>query len=427
MDNPDITMEEYIRLEEEKAHRHGKVYNWETAKYDETSLSEYDEVEQNVLYLNDLFPFNIIYPDNLKSDKDNDDNEIDIIQFSGDNVNTQGSKKFLEASHDKIDKIFIMKSFVMELDVNIMAWNYLNNGMLLNLIKNLYVPFGIPFDPKRYYKDGVYTRMLRRPRSPYGVSISEYAVSALRTERLNFVIRVEGYTEEIVHNFEDRLETIFERQVNRVHVLDFEGLTPEMRQDLAERLRMVYTGDDGQEIFVSLHTSKEMAEDGFEAYWLGSKRVIPDKGDLNLLRRLCYRLISYNISGRGQAPEKVTATDLFYLRIMDRGTANFMYLLAQYLFMHAKGRKSCARLSGGHFIGCLAHHRGLVSDDGLRGLSIVTYELPLIDMGKIVKLNICMEVGDDWAWVVQGVERHPVAAAAALGGAKDAPDVNKGA
>ncbi|GKE32682.1 hypothetical protein Tco_1452004 [Tanacetum coccineum] len=33
MDNPNITMEEYIRLEEEKARRHGKVYNWETATY----------------------------------------------------------------------------------------------------------------------------------------------------------------------------------------------------------------------------------------------------------------------------------------------------------------------------------------------------------------------------------------------------------
>ncbi|GJR56274.1 hypothetical protein Tco_1406795 [Tanacetum coccineum] len=30
---PHITMEEYIRLEEEKAHRRGKVYNWETATY----------------------------------------------------------------------------------------------------------------------------------------------------------------------------------------------------------------------------------------------------------------------------------------------------------------------------------------------------------------------------------------------------------
>ncbi|GKE84866.1 hypothetical protein Tco_1558608 [Tanacetum coccineum] len=180
MDNPNITMEEYIRLEEEKAQKRGKVFNWETTKYgkiwydenihdlrsveaefptiafndgvssektlsckptvsslnnefdfkisfedsddedytnefsaivynnaqtsksnlltepilspqhiddfdlnDETSLSEYNEEEQNILYFNDLFPFNIIQPDDLKSEKDNDDNEVDIIQSSG--------------------------------------------------------------------------------------------------------------------------------------------------------------------------------------------------------------------------------------------------------------------------------------------------------------------------------------------------------
>ncbi|GJW91903.1 hypothetical protein Tco_0169456 [Tanacetum coccineum] len=33
MDNPNITTEEYTRLEEEKARRHGKVCNWETATY----------------------------------------------------------------------------------------------------------------------------------------------------------------------------------------------------------------------------------------------------------------------------------------------------------------------------------------------------------------------------------------------------------
>ncbi|GKA26556.1 hypothetical protein Tco_0712665 [Tanacetum coccineum] len=33
MDDPNITMKEYIRLEEEKARRRGKVYNWETATY----------------------------------------------------------------------------------------------------------------------------------------------------------------------------------------------------------------------------------------------------------------------------------------------------------------------------------------------------------------------------------------------------------
>ncbi|GJU91905.1 zinc finger, CCHC-type containing protein [Tanacetum coccineum] len=52
---------------------------------DETSLSEYDEEEQNVLYFNDLFLFNVIYPDDL-SDKDNDNDKIDIKQSSGGNV-----------------------------------------------------------------------------------------------------------------------------------------------------------------------------------------------------------------------------------------------------------------------------------------------------------------------------------------------------
>ncbi|GJZ25361.1 hypothetical protein Tco_0569614 [Tanacetum coccineum] len=51
----------------------------------ETSLPKYDEEEENILYFNDLFHFNVIYPDDSKSDKDNDDDEIDIKQFSGNN------------------------------------------------------------------------------------------------------------------------------------------------------------------------------------------------------------------------------------------------------------------------------------------------------------------------------------------------------
>ncbi|GJY41688.1 hypothetical protein Tco_0428958 [Tanacetum coccineum] len=50
----------------------------------ETSLSEYDEKEQNVLNLNDLFPFNVMYPDDSKSDKENDENKVDIEHSSGD-------------------------------------------------------------------------------------------------------------------------------------------------------------------------------------------------------------------------------------------------------------------------------------------------------------------------------------------------------
>ncbi|GKC77842.1 hypothetical protein Tco_1128616 [Tanacetum coccineum] len=72
----------------------------------ETSLSECDKKEQNVLYFNDLFPFNVIYPDDFKSDTDNGNDEIDIEQPlrymsvtpipDVINVNAQGPNKFSE-------------------------------------------------------------------------------------------------------------------------------------------------------------------------------------------------------------------------------------------------------------------------------------------------------------------------------------------
>nr|GEV73771.1 hypothetical protein [Tanacetum cinerariifolium] len=52
----------------------------------ETTLSKCGEKEQNILYFNDLFPFNIIHPDDLKSEKDNDDDKTDIKQSSMGNV-----------------------------------------------------------------------------------------------------------------------------------------------------------------------------------------------------------------------------------------------------------------------------------------------------------------------------------------------------
>ncbi|GKC01954.1 hypothetical protein Tco_0993564 [Tanacetum coccineum] len=51
MDDPNITMKEYIRLEEEKARRRGQVYNWETATYgkildNEDVFTSSDSVEE---------------------------------------------------------------------------------------------------------------------------------------------------------------------------------------------------------------------------------------------------------------------------------------------------------------------------------------------------------------------------------------------
>ncbi|GJY08716.1 hypothetical protein Tco_0375770 [Tanacetum coccineum] len=95
---------------------------------DETSLSECDEEEQNVLYFNDLFPFNLIYHDDSKSDKDNDDDKINIKQSSRGNVinidddaYAQRSNKLLETSHDTSNRFFKTETFIKELNFNIMT------------------------------------------------------------------------------------------------------------------------------------------------------------------------------------------------------------------------------------------------------------------------------------------------------------------
>nr|GEU53524.1 DNA helicase [Tanacetum cinerariifolium] len=299
MDDPNITIEEYIRLEEEKAQDSGKVFNWDTTKYgkiwfdedihdlrsietkfpsitfndevsskktlsceptvsslndeinfrvsfddsynedytdaqmsksdlltksilsphkvdefnsnDETSVSEYDKEEQNVLYFNDLFPFNIIHPNDFKSEKDNDDNEIDIIQSS--------------------KALSLLRS----------------NDMALPT---------------------------RNQRHQY-----------LRYEGLQYT-----YADNL--DFESRLNRIHKREVHRVQVFDFEGLPDLMAEGLSARMLMKHKNDQGIRI--------SSAGD-----FLGTTPSYIAIRDLIL--RLCHRLIAYSIAGRSQAPEKVAA------------------------------------------------------------------------------------------------------------------------
>ncbi|GKD75884.1 hypothetical protein Tco_1334166 [Tanacetum coccineum] len=116
-------MEEYIRLEEEKACRRGKVYNWETAMYgkiwydedvhdlifvetefpaivlndaltSEVTLSceptvidfrisfdESDDEDYTVIYDKNSFSYKIIYVDDLIMDSENDYDKVNMPSF----------------------------------------------------------------------------------------------------------------------------------------------------------------------------------------------------------------------------------------------------------------------------------------------------------------------------------------------------------
>ncbi|GJS29552.1 hypothetical protein Tco_0490172 [Tanacetum coccineum] len=127
MDDPNITMKEYIRLEEEKARRRGKVYNWETATYgkiwdnedvhdlgsveiefqaivlNETltseaalsceptisslndeinfriSFEESDDEDCTVIFNKNSFSYKIIYVNNLKTDSENENDKVNML------------------------------------------------------------------------------------------------------------------------------------------------------------------------------------------------------------------------------------------------------------------------------------------------------------------------------------------------------------
>ncbi|GJZ15380.1 hypothetical protein Tco_0551057 [Tanacetum coccineum] len=257
---------------------------------DETPVSEYDEEEQNILYFNDLFHFNIIHPNNLKLDEDNDNNEINIILSSEGNEIIHGSCVLFETSHDKVTKTFRTESFVINFKVKIMIWRYYANEILFYLIMNLYVPFGVLFDPKRYYKDGDCAIMLRRP-------------------------RYEGlqYTKADIEDFETRLTRIYRREVHRVQELvcslaelgggyltlggvgtrAYFGVFSTFR--FGQAILDLYTPGALQFqlggarrrmswrefiLALGLYTAEEMQTAGFGAYWADNARHIPDKGDL---------------------------------------------------------------------------------------------------------------------------------------------------
>ncbi|GKA27512.1 hypothetical protein Tco_0713680 [Tanacetum coccineum] len=439
MDDPNITMEEYIRLEEEKAQRHGRTFNWQTATYDKM---EYYEGEDD-----SLTNFEIEYPAIVFYDTSDAalSCEPTVSPFNENEIDFRIS--FDESNDEDYMVIFDENSFSCKMIfVDNLKMDSENENDKVNMPSfpspKPTISHSDDLDFFKYFKDEfpaiTYNDDLTSKLTEPSVNIEPLPSRDQRHPWLRY--QVEGYAEEIVHNYEQTLETIWGRSVNRVHILDFVGLTEGMRQTLRDRLRMVYTGDEGQGLFTS-HALRRLfeirallvrefileflstcrmsdTEMGLDVantlcFQLGGARQISSDRDFlrptpsyvfiqGPVRRLCHRMIACIISGKGQTHEK-------------------------YMFRHAKGRKSGARLSEGHFIGCLAAHFGLVSDQGLRGLSVVTRELPLLDLHKLGKLNIYERIGDTWAWVAPRPERQSDATAGAPRAAEDAPVVDEGA
>ncbi|GJU26650.1 hypothetical protein Tco_1165271 [Tanacetum coccineum] len=275
-------MEEYIRLEEERAQSRGETFNWQNARFGRMEILLRDE---DFTAFDTEFPAIILGSTNAISSQTSQGTTMREYEVEKEDSKIEFPTIFLSdsltskttLSHEPTVSLPCKKNDFLNIFARIDDEDY----------TNLYVPFGIPFDPKQYYKDGAHAN-IAVAKSLKPISLINHSKSLLpdmaplphynpRHPWLRY--QVEGYTEDIVHDFERRIETIWDRSVNRVHILDFEGLTPEMR--------------------------------------------------------------------------------------------------------HAEGRKSGARLSRGHFIGRLADQFGLVSDEGQRGLTVISRELPVIDLHEL--------------------------------------------
>ncbi|GKA93261.1 hypothetical protein Tco_0815247 [Tanacetum coccineum] len=190
------------------------------------------------------------------------------------------------------------------------------------------------------------------------------------------------YTNEDIADFEERLERIYGHKIHMVQVVDFQGMLELMRDGLFTSMRMEHH-DDADLVrrrlswrqfiqALGLHTEEEMESPKFARYWSESERMIPEKGDLHdywrsistdedflgpppsytlirdLVLRLCHRMMAHNITRRRQAP-----------------------------------KKSGAHISERQFVAQLAEHFGLLTAEILEGLTVISPELPIIDMAEL--------------------------------------------
>ncbi|GJX37649.1 hypothetical protein Tco_0250952 [Tanacetum coccineum] len=252
-----------------------------------------------------------------------------------------------------------------------------------------------------------------------GVGYGEVIVNPIRhmalppRDQRHQYLRFEGlqYTDADIADFETMLGKIYRREMLKDRVYSLAELGGGYLR-LEARWRRI----SWREFILGmgLHTTEEIKSVGFGAYWAESARHILDKRDLSaywigisfaedflgitpsytsisdLILRLCHKLIACSITGRSQAPEK-----------------------------HG------AMISGGQFVARQAEYFRLLTEERLQGLTVIVRDHPkIVDMAELVRLQICEELDDTWAWVAPGPERQQVVTA---GAAEDAPVVDEGA
>ncbi|GKD20816.1 hypothetical protein Tco_1222519, partial [Tanacetum coccineum] len=203
-------------------------------------------------------------------------------------------------------------------------------------------------------------------------------------------LRYQGleYTDEDIVDFEERLERIYGREIDRVQVVDFQGMSELLRDGLFTRMRMEHRDDVGVVVFTS------------QAWG----RLFDTRGPL--VRELILEFLSTLRFGEVLLDFDAPGPPPSYTLIRDPVLRIFHMMMA-----YSIAGRSQPDICGAEI---------------LRGLTVIAPELLIIDMAELVRLQICAQFDDTWGWVAMGPERQPDAAVGAPVVAEDALVVDEG-
>ncbi|GKB89193.1 hypothetical protein Tco_0961465 [Tanacetum coccineum] len=305
MDDPNITMEEYIQLEAEKAHRRGQTFNWEIATYGKVRYFK------DIDYFKDFkteFP-TIVYKDALTSKPD-----VSLEPtVSPNNVKDFDFEiSFAESDDEDYTFTYYKNSFSYKLiSINNLKPDSGDGNDKINVelsSKNIHIK------PLDNVIDANIDTHSHEFDENFETSLPNMTQLPPRDQRHQW-LRYEGqeYTDDIIQDFKERLGRIFIRQVvfaSRAWRKLFEIRGPLVRKLILE--------------------------------FFSTCRIAQGVLDLDTLYILQFQL--------GAVEEALSLFDCVHY----------------YWERHVEGRKQRAKMSGGHFIACLAKHFGLLIEEILQ-------------------------------------------------------------
>ncbi|GJT44151.1 hypothetical protein Tco_0952866 [Tanacetum coccineum] len=237
-------MEEYIRLEKEKAHKRGKVFNWQTATYEKIRV---DDDLHNLGSVKAEFPAIVI--NDAVAPQDELQCKSQVSTPVNDEIDFRIS---FDESEDE--------DYIILFDKNSFSYKMIYVNDLKTDSKNDYekVMPSIPspehafsyFDDLDFFTDfeNEFPAIVYNDAQIGGQDMA----LPPREQRYKF-LRYEGleYLNTDIVNFEGRLARVHRREVHRVLVFDFGGLPDFMAEGLSGRMLMEHRDEAGVSVFTS--------------------------------------------------------------------------------------------------------------------------------------------------------------------------------